>query len=70
MVALDANGQLTLSPASDPTRRLIPYHGRTFTIEAFSGFRVEFSRTDAGVVDAIIFHQPNGTFLARRIAEA
>jgi hypothetical protein len=29
---------------------------------------VEFQRDEAGVVDTIIFHQPNGTFLARRIS--
>jgi CubicO group peptidase (beta-lactamase class C family) len=70
VVALDANGQLTLSPEGQPTYRLIPYQGRTFMIEAFEGFHVEFPRTDGGMVDAIIFHQPNGTSLARRIEEA
>jgi hypothetical protein len=29
---------------------------------------VEFQRDEAGAVHTIIFHQPNGTFLARRIS--
>jgi hypothetical protein len=29
---------------------------------------VEFQRNEKGVVDTIIFRQPNGTFLARRIS--
>ena len=59
-------------PAGEPTRRLVPYQGGTFTVEAFGieGFRVEFSRTDAGAVDTLILHQPDGTVLARRIEEA
>jgi hypothetical protein len=45
-----------------------PYQNCTFTIKELEGFRVEFQRDEAGVVDTIIFHQPNGTFLARRIS--
>src|SRR5271169_2840076 len=68
VVALDADGQLTLSPTGRPTYRLVPYRDCTFTIEELEGFRVEFQRDEAGAVDRIIFHQPNGTFLARRIS--
>jgi hypothetical protein len=68
VVALDADGQLTLSPTGQPTYLLLPYRDRTFTIKELEGFRVEFQRDEAGGVDTIIFHQPNGTFLARRIS--
>jgi hypothetical protein len=68
VVALDADGQLTLSPTGQPTYLLLPYRDRTFTIKELEGFRVEFQRDEAGAVDTIIFHQPNGTFLARRIS--
>jgi hypothetical protein len=33
------------------------------------GFRVEFRRAADGAVDELIFHQPNGTFLAQRVKE-
>jgi CubicO group peptidase (beta-lactamase class C family) len=68
IVAVDADGQLTLSPADQPTYHLVPYQGRVFRILELDAFRVEFRRNEAGVVDTIVFHQPNGTFLAERIA--
>jgi hypothetical protein len=68
VVALRADGKITSSPTGQPTYLLVPYWDRTFTIKELEGFRVEFRRNEAGVVDTIIFHQPNGTFLARRIS--
>jgi CubicO group peptidase (beta-lactamase class C family) len=68
VVALDGDRQLTLSPANQPTYRLVPHRDRTFTIEALTGFRVEFERDESGVVNAITFHQPNGTFVGRRVS--
>jgi hypothetical protein len=65
-VAQDADGQLTLSPANQPTYKLRPYQGRTFTIVELEGYRVEFRRGPGGNVDELIFHQPNGMFVARR----
>jgi hypothetical protein len=70
VVMLDAGGQLTLSPTGQPTYRLVPYLNRIFSIAEFEGYRVEFQRNDAGVVETIIFHQPDGTFSARRVSEA
>lgn len=66
-VALDADGQLTLSPVGQPTYHLAPYMDRIFKIIELEGYRVEFQRADHGVVDTIVFHQPNGTFSARRV---
>ena len=68
VVALDADGQLTLSPTGQPTYRLVPYQDRIFSIKELEGYRVEFQRNDAEAPETIIFHQPNGTFLARRVA--
>ncbi len=68
VVALDADGQLTLSPTGQPTYCLVPYSDRVFGIKELEGYRVEFQRNDADGVETIIFHQPNGTFVARRIA--
>jgi CubicO group peptidase (beta-lactamase class C family) len=66
VVAQDADGQLLLTPSNQPTYRLRPYQGRIFRIVELEGFRVEFRRGPEGTVDDLIFHQPNGTFLARR----
>lgn len=66
VVALDVDGQLTLSPSDQPTYRLTPYQGCIFTIASLDGFRVEFQRGDTQLVETIVFHQPNGTFRARR----
>ena len=67
VVAQDAEGQLTLSPSSQPTYTLRPYRDGIFTIVELTGFRVEFRRSPSGSVDELIFHQPNGTFLAPRV---
>jgi hypothetical protein len=66
VVAQDGDGQLTLAPANQPTYKLRPYQDRIFTIVEREGFRVEFRRGPDGAVDELIFHQPNGTFMARR----
>jgi len=39
---------------------------RTFVIDELEGFRVEFLLGPDGKVDEMFFHQPNGTFVARR----
>jgi CubicO group peptidase (beta-lactamase class C family) len=65
-IGQDNDGQLTLTFGSQPIRKLHPHQGRTFLIEGFEGFRVEFRRRPDGKVNELIFHQPNGTFVARR----
>jgi CubicO group peptidase (beta-lactamase class C family) len=66
VVALDANGELTLKPPSQPTYKLRPYQAAIFTIAELPEFRVEFRRGPDGAVDEMIFHQPNGSFVAKR----
>jgi hypothetical protein len=66
VVAIDADGELTLSPTGQPTYRLDPYRERVFAIRELKGYRVEFVRDEGGAVTNIIFHQPNGTFQAQR----
>jgi CubicO group peptidase (beta-lactamase class C family) len=66
VVAQDSDGQLTVTVPNQPTYTLRPYQGRTFDIVELVGFRVEFRRGQDGAVNELIFHQPNGTFLARR----
>jgi hypothetical protein len=67
-VTLDDEGNLVLKPDLQPAWRLAPHQGRTFRIRELQGFFVEFS--GEGVrVDEIVFHQPNGTFVAKRVEE-
>jgi CubicO group peptidase (beta-lactamase class C family) len=66
VVRQDSDVQLTLTVGSQPTYKLRPYQGRTFVIDELEGFRVEFHLGPSGEVDELVFHQPNGTFVARR----
>jgi len=65
-VTLDAEGRLVLKPDNQPAYRLAPQHGRRFRIVELEGFVVEFRR-EGTIIDEMIFHQPNGTFVARRL---
>jgi hypothetical protein len=66
-VTITQDGQLVLKPDNQPAYRLVPMQGRRFRIADLDGYSVEF-RGEA-IVDDVIFHQPNGTFVARRIEE-
>jgi hypothetical protein len=66
VVVQDNDGQLMLTVGSQPTYKLRPYQSRTFVIDELEGFRVEFHLGPDGEVNELIFHQPNGTFVARR----
>jgi CubicO group peptidase (beta-lactamase class C family) len=65
-VTLDAQGRLVLKPDGQPAYRLAPQHGRRFHIVELEGFVVEF-RGEGAVIDEVVFHQPNGTFVAKRV---
>jgi hypothetical protein len=68
-VTLDAEGQLVLQPDNQPAYRLAAQHGRRFRIVELEGFVVEF-RGEGTIVDEVIFRQPNGTFVARRLEDS
>jgi hypothetical protein len=67
LVSLQHDGELTLKPDYQPQYHLRPYQGGIFSIVELEGFRVEFRRGATGAVDELVFHQPNGTFIAQRI---
>ena len=67
-VTLDAQGRLVLKPDNQPAYRLEPLQGRRFRIVELEGFVVEFEGHDDSITE-IIFHQPNGTFVAERVAD-
>jgi CubicO group peptidase (beta-lactamase class C family) len=65
-VTLDEEGRLVLKPDNQPAYRLAPEQGRRFRIVELEGFVVEF-RGEGTIIDEVIFHQPNGTFIAKRV---
>jgi CubicO group peptidase (beta-lactamase class C family) len=67
VVSLQVDGQLTLKPDYQPLYHLRPYQGAIFSIVELEGFRVEFRRRSTSSADELVFHQPNGTFVAQRI---
>jgi hypothetical protein len=64
-MSLRSSGLRLLTVATQPTYKLRPNQGRTFVSDEFERYRVEFLGPD-GDVDELLFHQPNGTFMARR----
>jgi CubicO group peptidase (beta-lactamase class C family) len=66
LVALQVDGRMTLKPDNQPLYHLRPYQGAIFSIAELEGFRVEFRRGATSSTDEIVFHQPNGTFVAQR----
>lgn len=69
VVGQDNDGQLTLTfggQSGQPGFRLHPHQGRTFVIDEWKDFRVEFSLDADDKVDEVLFHQPRGTLAAQR----
>jgi hypothetical protein len=66
VVSKDADSQLTLKPDYQPLYHLRAYQGGIFSIVELEGFRVEFLRRSDGEIQELVFHQPNGTFVAER----
>ncbi|MBR1230375.1 MULTISPECIES: serine hydrolase [unclassified Bradyrhizobium] len=66
-VTLDSENRLVLKPDYQPAYRLAPEQGRRFRIVELEGLVVEF-RGEA-VIDEVVFHQPNGVFVAQRVEE-
>ncbi|MGJ5177153.1 hypothetical protein ACQR1Q_00790 [Bradyrhizobium oligotrophicum] len=67
VITLQDDGELTLKSDLQPLYHLRPYQGSIFSIVELEGFRLEFRRGATGAVDELVFHQPNGTFVAERI---
>ena len=65
-VTLDTEGRLVLKSDNQPAYRLAPQEGRRFRIVELEGFFVEF-RGEGTIIDELIFHQPNGTFVAKSV---
>jgi hypothetical protein len=66
VVSVDAEGQLTLKIPYQPLYQLRPYQGASFAITVLDGYRTEFRRGASGAIEELVYHQPNGTFIAKR----
>src|SRR5207244_11328440 len=65
-IALDTAGQLTFTRNQAATERLLPRHDSVFGFADSEFFRIEFRRNAAGAVDALLSHEPTGTYLVER----
>jgi hypothetical protein len=65
-IALDDTGQLTFRRNQAATERLLPRHGHIFGFADSEFFRIEFRRNAAGAVDALLSHEPTGTYVLER----
>ncbi len=57
---------LKLTIPDQPEFELVPSRGTEFTLKGLSGFSVEFTLDASGNVTEAVFHQPNGTFTAKK----
>jgi CubicO group peptidase (beta-lactamase class C family) len=65
-VALQGDDTLTLTLPGEPRQELVPVRELSFSIKGLTGFSVEFKKDASGQVAEAVFHQPNGTFAAKR----
>ena len=66
VVGQNSDGQLTPAFGSQPTYKLRRYDSRTFVIDELEGFPGRVPPRSRREANELFFHQPNGTFLARR----
>ncbi len=65
-VALKEGQGLILTVPGQPDYELVPYKGTEFNLKGAPGFSLEFRADAAGAVTEAVFHQPNGTFTAKK----
>lgn len=64
-VALRGENTLTLTVPGQPTYELEPYKDTEFNLKSLTGYSVKFTM-EKGKAVAVVFHQPNGVFTAKR----
>jgi len=65
-VSLREGRGLLLTVPGQPPMELVPYKGTEFNLKGMPGYSIEFKLDAAGVVTEAVFHQPNGTFTAKK----
>jgi hypothetical protein len=67
-IEIDGAGRLTFTRNEAATERLLARHGNIFGFADSEFFRIEFRRNATGEVNALLSHEPSGTYLAERDA--
>ena len=65
-IALQEGKGLVLTVPGQPEYELLPYRGTEFNLKGVQGYSAEFKQDAAGAVTELVFHQPNGTFTAKK----
>ena len=65
-VSMQGDDTLTLLVPGQPRYELVPVEGARFQLKGLTAFSVEFKKGPSGAYEEAVFHQPNGTFAARR----
>ncbi len=60
------NNTLFLFVPGQPEYELAPAGSDTFKLKMIDGYRIQFTKSDTGKIDGLLFIQPNGTFKAVR----
>jgi len=68
LLTIQSRGENTLvvTLTGQPPMELVPYKGTEFNLKGVPGYSIEFKLDAAGVVTEAVFHQPNGTFTAKK----
>jgi hypothetical protein len=65
-VALRGDKALSLTVPGQPEYELVPIRGMEFQLKGLADYSVEFKTDAGGAVTEVVFHQPNGTFTAKK----
>lgn len=65
-IQIKGENTLVVTLPGQPPMELVPYKGTEFNIKGVPGYSVEFKPNAAGEVTEAVFHQPNGTFTAKK----
>ena len=57
---------LSGTASGQPPVELLPTRELVFNLKGMTGFSIEFRKDASGAVTELVFHQPNGTFAAKR----
>ena len=66
-ITLKGGNILILTVPNQPQYELVPIEGTTFAIKIAKGYTVEFVLDKTGKVTGLKTHQPNGSFLAKKV---
>ena len=66
LTILIKDNKLVALLAGQPEIELVPYQGTEFNLKDLSGFSINFTTDNGGVVTQAVITQPNGVFTANK----